>query len=371
MTDLIPTPTVPRRRTSCAAPTWSSSSPTSRKSREFYVDVLGLHRHRGGRRTPIYLRSLRGVHPPQPRAAQGPRRRASPRFAYRVRSPGGRRRAPRPTTSELGLPRRAPRGRLRRRASATRCAWRTRWASRTSSSTTSSTSSASPGATTSTPPARSSASTTSTRSPRTCPRGRDVPGGPRLPRHRGHPGRRRHHLRRVDAPQADRARHRPDRRRRPAACTTSRSPRTRSTTSSQICDKLGALRISDRIERGPGRHGVSNAFYLYLRDPDGHRIEIYTQDYYTGDPDNPVVTWDVHDNQRRDWWGNPVVPSWYTEASLVLDLDGNPQPVVAAHRHERDGGHHRRRRLLLHPQGRRRRRSPSWKQASFKLGRQL
>ena len=95
-----------------------------------------------------------------------------------------------------------------------------------------------------------------------------------------------------------------------------------------ICDKLGALRMSDRIERGPGRHGVSNAFYLYILDPDGHRIEIYTQDYYTGDPDNPVVTWDVHDNQRRDWWGNPVVPSWYTEASLVLDLDGNPQPLV-------------------------------------------
>ncbi|GAA1785009.1 MULTISPECIES: 3,4-dihydroxyphenylacetate 2,3-dioxygenase [Leucobacter] len=96
-----------------------------------------------------------------------------------------------------------------------------------------------------------------------------------------------------------------------------------------ICDKLGALRKSDSIERGPGRHGVSNAFYLYLRDPDGHRVEVYTQDYYTGDPDNPVVTWDVHDNQRRDWWGNPVVPSWYTDASLVLDLDGNPQPVVA------------------------------------------
>ena len=96
-----------------------------------------------------------------------------------------------------------------------------------------------------------------------------------------------------------------------------------------ICDKLGALRRSDMIERGPGRHGVSNAFYLYLRDPDGHRVEIYTQDYYTGDPDNPVITWDVHDNQRRDWWGTPVVPSWYTDASLVLDLDGNPQPVVA------------------------------------------
>jgi len=96
-----------------------------------------------------------------------------------------------------------------------------------------------------------------------------------------------------------------------------------------ICDKLGALRRSDAIERGPGRHGVSNAFYLYLRDPDGHRVEIYTQDYYTGDPDNPVVTWDVHDNQRRDWWGTPVVPSWYTDASTVLDLDGNPQEVTS------------------------------------------
>ncbi len=97
----------------------------------------------------------------------------------------------------------------------------------------------------------------------------------------------------------------------------------------QICDKLGALRMSDHIERGPGRHGVSNAFYLYITDPDGHRIEIYTQDYWTGDPDNPVITWDVHDNQRRDWWGNPVVPSWYTEASPVLDLDGNVVETVA------------------------------------------
>ncbi len=96
-----------------------------------------------------------------------------------------------------------------------------------------------------------------------------------------------------------------------------------------LCDKLGAWRVSGCIERGPGRHGVSNAFYLYIRDPDGHRVEIYTQDYYTGDPDNPVITWDVHDNQRRDWWGNSVVPSWYREASYVLDLDGNPQPIVA------------------------------------------
>lgn len=95
------------------------------------------------------------------------------------------------------------------------------------------------------------------------------------------------------------------------------------------CDVLGSLRAEQHIERGPGRHGVSNAFYLYLRDPDGHRIEIYTSDYYTGDPDNPTVRWDVHDNRRRSFWGHEVVPSWYSEGSTVLDLNGRPRPLTA------------------------------------------
>lgn len=138
-----------------------------------------------------------------------------------------------------------------------------------------------------------------------------------------------------------------------------------------ICDRLGALRRSDAIERGPGRHGVSNAFYLYLRDPDGHRVEIYTQDYYTGDPDNPVVTWDVHDNQRRDWWGTPVVPSWYTDASRVLDLDGRPQPLVARVEQREDA-------VTIGADGFSYTRKsegeqsmPEWKRGEYKLGHQL
>jgi catechol 2,3-dioxygenase len=97
------------------------------------------------------------------------------------------------------------------------------------------------------------------------------------------------------------------------------------------CDVLGALHKERHIERGPGRHGVSNAFYLYVRDPDGHRIEIYTTDYYTGDPDNPTVRWSVDDDRRRSFWGHSVVPSWYTEGSAVLDLDGKPVALSAPH----------------------------------------
>ena len=94
-----------------------------------------------------------------------------------------------------------------------------------------------------------------------------------------------------------------------------------------ICDRLGALRQADKIERGPGRHGVTNACYLYMRDPDGHRVEVFTSNYYTGDPDNPVKVWSVHDNQRRSWWGHAIIPSWYTEASMVLNLDGELQAL--------------------------------------------
>jgi catechol 2,3-dioxygenase len=94
-----------------------------------------------------------------------------------------------------------------------------------------------------------------------------------------------------------------------------------------IADILGALHAESHIERGPGRHGVSNAFYVYLRDPDGHRIEVYTSDYYTGDPDHETYRWDVKDDRRRDYWGNAVIESWYKEATPVLDLYGNLTPV--------------------------------------------
>ena len=95
----------------------------------------------------------------------------------------------------------------------------------------------------------------------------------------------------------------------------------------RTCDILGSLHEESHIERGPGRHGVSNAFYVYLRDPDGHRLEIYSSDYYTGDPDHPVLRWDVTDPRRRDFYGHAVIPSWYAEATTVLDLDGNPRPA--------------------------------------------
>jgi len=88
------------------------------------------------------------------------------------------------------------------------------------------------------------------------------------------------------------------------------------------------------IERGPGRHGISNAFFLYVRDPDGHRIEIYCSDYQTCDPDLEPIRWDLKDPQRQTLWGAPAPKSWFDEGSAFADTEiGEPtlaaKPIVA------------------------------------------
>ena len=76
------------------------------------------------------------------------------------------------------------------------------------------------------------------------------------------------------------------------------------------------------IERGPGRHGISNAMFLYLRDPDGNRIELYTSDYLIPDPDFEPIRWSLSDPKRQTIWGHAAPPSWFNDASRVERIDG-------------------------------------------------
>jgi 3,4-dihydroxyphenylacetate 2,3-dioxygenase len=98
----------------------------------------------------------------------------------------------------------------------------------------------------------------------------------------------------------------------------------------RACDQLAAAHRSEAIERGPGRHGVSNAFFVYLRDPDGHRIELYACDYYTGDPDHKPLRWSVNDPRCRSFWGARAPDSWYDESSVVLGPDGEAVATLDA-----------------------------------------
>jgi catechol 2,3-dioxygenase len=101
-----------------------------------------------------------------------------------------------------------------------------------------------------------------------------------------------------------------------------------------MCDVLATTGWLKNMERGPGRHGLSNAFFLYLRDPDGHRVELYTSDYLTIDPDHEPTRWELRDPQRQTLWGAPAPRSWFEEGSLfpgqpVRDAVMQAQPLVA------------------------------------------
>lgn len=101
-----------------------------------------------------------------------------------------------------------------------------------------------------------------------------------------------------------------------------------------LLDLMATTGYVKNIERGPGRHGISNAFFLYLRDPDGHRVEIYCSDYQTVDPDHEPIKWDLKDPQRQTLWGAPAPKSWFEEGSIFADTAVQParldaQPIVA------------------------------------------
>lgn len=82
-------------------------------------------------------------------------------------------------------------------------------------------------------------------------------------------------------------------------------------------DVLASAGYLESMERGPGRHGISNAFFLYLRDPDGNRIELYTGDYISADPDWVPIKWKLDDPQRQTFWGAPTPASWFNDAMPV------------------------------------------------------
>ena len=95
-----------------------------------------------------------------------------------------------------------------------------------------------------------------------------------------------------------------------------------------LLDIMSTTGHLEKIERGPGRHGISNAFFLYLRDDDGHRTEVYCSDYQTIDPDHEPIGWDLKDPRRQTLWGAPAPRSWFEEGSTFTGTEP-ARPLMA------------------------------------------
>lgn len=101
-----------------------------------------------------------------------------------------------------------------------------------------------------------------------------------------------------------------------------------------LLDLMSTTGYMTNIERGPGRHGISNAFFLYILDNDGHRTEIYCSDYQTCDPDLEPIKWDLKDPQRQTLWGAAAPRSWFERGSTfdgadLVESDLKAQPIIA------------------------------------------
>ena len=96
-----------------------------------------------------------------------------------------------------------------------------------------------------------------------------------------------------------------------------------------LCDVMATSGYLGEHGTRPGRHGISNAFFLYIRDPDGHRVELFTSDYLTVDPDHAPIRWSLTDPRRQTLWGHPAPASWFNEGSAFSGVVPR-EPALAA-----------------------------------------
>jgi catechol 2,3-dioxygenase len=99
------------------------------------------------------------------------------------------------------------------------------------------------------------------------------------------------------------------------------------------CDMAGALGFGREVERGPGRHGPGHAMYVYFRDPDGHRVELFNTQYQVMDMENQAVRWDATDHKLSFPWGLPAQRKWFEEATSFVGVEScqptrQPNPLT-------------------------------------------
>ncbi|HTH95795.1 MAG TPA: VOC family protein, partial [Stellaceae bacterium] len=55
------------------------------------------------------------------------------------------------------------------------------------------------------------------------------------------------------------------------------------------CDIASEMGYGSTVERGPGRHGPGHAQFVYFRDPDGHRVELFNTHYQAIDIETETI----------------------------------------------------------------------------------
>lgn len=82
-----------------------------------------------------------------------------------------------------------------------------------------------------------------------------------------------------------------------------------------ICDLMAEHGYGKSVEWGPCRHFAPGyARFVYLRDPDGHRVELFTTHYQTMDCEDEPIRWEFAKLMELGW-GPPPPASWMEQKS--------------------------------------------------------
>ena len=81
------------------------------------------------------------------------------------------------------------------------------------------------------------------------------------------------------------------------------------------------------IETGPSKHAVTQGFFLYVYEPGGNRVEIFSGGYLIFSPDFEPVTWTQEERSRGQAWGLKLPETFHTYGTPIVDPDTEMKDV--------------------------------------------
>lgn len=85
-----------------------------------------------------------------------------------------------------------------------------------------------------------------------------------------------------------------------------------------VCDLLVGQDREAQVEFGPARHySPGLARFLYLRDPDGHRVELFPSHYHTVDTEDEPLKWEVPAFKVGGWITPP--DRWWNDTTAFAE----------------------------------------------------
>ena len=79
------------------------------------------------------------------------------------------------------------------------------------------------------------------------------------------------------------------------------------------------------IEAGPAKHNITQAFYLYLYEPGGNRIEVYSSGYLIFAPDWEPIVWRKAERGKGVYWGGALPESFRTYGTPIAHITKQEQ----------------------------------------------